>query len=112
MIATGIVHQTAYSQTSDLSDQSMTPQEHLQRCGHEFPIHFQIPEDVKFTRVSITIESDGSVSDVSLVIPSGDARLDRVALDCTYKWHFKPATDGNGVPIKSVKESNIVWSNN
>ena len=52
-------------------------------------------------RVKVDVAADGTVSGVSVAVSSGDASLDRAALDAAAGWEFKPATE-DGVPIAAV----------
>ena len=48
--------------------------------------------------IGMTIEADGSVSNVHVTQPSGFDELDQGAVACAGSWHYKPALQ-NGNPV-------------
>ncbi|MBV8799786.1 MAG: TonB family protein [Alphaproteobacteria bacterium] len=45
--------------------------------------------------LGMTVNVDGSVSNVHVVQSSGHDELDQGAVGCASSWHYKPATEGN-----------------
>ena len=67
----------------------------------------EIPDDLRqesfksFVRVRVIIEADGSFT-VVLRTSSGNAEVDRIALDALKRWKWKPALE-NGKPVQSTQ---------
>ena len=56
-----------------------------------------------YVAISVTIGRDGKIKSAEVIMPSGIADVDNIALDCAQKWIFKPALDTNNKPMERVK---------
>ncbi len=71
----------------------------------------EIPDDLSFDDIHGDFEAlfhiagDGTVS-AQMAHSTGNARLDRIALDTASRWTFRPATLG-GRPVDSVRRLRI-----
>ncbi|HEY4115350.1 MAG TPA: energy transducer TonB [Rhizomicrobium sp.] len=67
-------------------------------CQSKYPpLAVRLNHQGKVT-LGMTIEADGSVTNVHVVTPSGFDELDRGAVSCASDWHYKPAMQ-QGHPI-------------
>jgi protein TonB len=78
-------------------------------CGQRYypPIAMRLNQEGT-TRVKLDVSADGSVSNVSVVTPSGHDSLDQAAVRCAGGWHYKPAMQ-NGQPVASSIQADVVW---
>jgi len=59
--------------------------------------------------VAFTVNTDGTVTECSVAIPSGKPRLDEAACAMVIRrWRYKPATE-NGMPVLQNTTANIVF---
>jgi TonB family protein len=63
------------------------------------------------TVLSLKVEPDGTVKDVTVVQSSGDKTADRAATECAASWRYVPATQ-NGQPVEVLWKSQINWHSN
>ena len=56
-----------------------------------------------YVAVSVTIGRDGKIKSAEIIMPSGIADVDKIALESAKKWTFKPALDKNNKPMERVK---------
>jgi TonB family protein len=77
-------------------------------CVQYYPAAAQRDHISGKTEVGFTIETDGSISNPTIVKSSGNADLDNAALSCVKYWHYKPALQ-NGQPIAVPWNGTIEW---
>lgn len=70
-------------------------------CGQAYPdISIRMKEEGT-TTLAFTVETDGSVSNVSVANSSGSSRLDDAAVKCAGRWKYKAATqEGQAVALQ------------
>lgn len=56
-----------------------------------------------YVAISVTIGRDGKIKNAEVIMPSGIADVDNIALESAKKWTFKPALDQNNKPMERVK---------
>lgn len=56
-----------------------------------------------YVSVSVTIGKDGKIKNAEVIMPSGIADVDNIALDSAKQWTFKPALDQNNKPMERIK---------
>ncbi len=56
-----------------------------------------------YVAISVTIGKDGKIKNAEVIMPSGIADVDNIALESAKKWTFKPALDQNNKPMERVK---------
>jgi TonB family protein len=61
------------------------------------------------TGLSFTIETDGSLSALTVAHGSGHAELDDAALQCARHWHYKPAAN-KGVAVAAPWSEQVFWN--
>jgi TonB family protein len=61
------------------------------------------------TIIRYQVATDGTVGDIALTQPSGDAALDKSVTDCMAKIRFEPVADADGKPIPALNWS-IKWA--
>lgn len=66
------------------------------------------PENIGPTIVSLTITNEGEVENAAVQHTSGSDGLDRGALSCVAKWHYRPATI-NGSPRAIQWVAKVDW---
>lgn len=69
-------------------------------CGNVYPdISIRMKEEGT-TTLAFTVNTDGSVSNVSVANSSGSSRLDDAAVSCASRWRYKAATqEGQSVAV-------------
>jgi len=67
------------------------------RLGHEGTV-----------TLGMTIEPDGSVTNVHVVNSSGHDELDQGAVSCASSWHYKPALQ-NGQPVAVPWQASVKY---
>jgi TonB family protein len=58
--------------------------------------------------LTFKITPQGSVTDVSVLISSGNVDLDNAAVVCARDWQYRPAVQ-NGVPVEVPWRARVVW---
>lgn len=66
------------------------------------------PADSGTTGLKYRILKDGSVGDVTVVVPSGNAHVDELSVRCVGRYRFFPAFQ-NGKPIEIDWQSDVSW---
>jgi TonB family protein len=66
------------------------------------------PADSGTTALKYRILKDGSVGDVAVVVPSGNAHVDELSVRCVGRYRFFPAFQ-NGKPIEIDWQSEVSW---
>jgi protein TonB len=77
-------------------------------CQQNYPPISQRNNEEGTTKISFTVNTDGSVTSPSVETSSGSQRLDEAALSCVTRWKYKPATQ-DGQPVAAHWEANVVW---
>src|SRR3954469_21801654 len=60
------------------------------------------------TTIGLTIQADGTVTNVHWTESSGHDELDQAAIPCASNWHYKPAMQ-NGQPVSVPWTTKVVW---
>jgi TonB family protein len=77
-------------------------------CVHYYPAAVQKAHISGKTQVGFTIETDGSISNPTIMQSSGNADLDSAALSCVKTWRYKPALQNNN-PVAVPWNATIEW---
>ncbi|MBU6299470.1 MAG: energy transducer TonB [Alphaproteobacteria bacterium] len=72
-------------------------------CHDDYPFLARIFGDEGTTNLAFQVQADGTVSDIKVAQSSGSERLDRAAVDCVKRWHYRPA-------IKDGKLADVPWA--
>jgi protein TonB len=77
-------------------------------CGNVYPdISIRMKEEGT-TTLALTVNTDGSVSNVSVANSSGSSRLDDAAVSCASRWRYKAATQ-EGQPVSVSWKAAVQW---
>jgi protein TonB len=77
-------------------------------CGEKYPeVSMRLNEEGT-TTVQLKVNTDGSVSDVTVTKSSGSERLDNAAISCVSRWRYSPATV-DGQPVEKTWPAQVVW---
>lgn len=77
-------------------------------CENEYPPTAVRLNQEGTTSIKFTVNTDGSVSDVHVVGPSGHDTLDAAAIRCASSWRYKPALE-NGQPVAAPWTTDVQW---
>ena len=77
-------------------------------CLQNYPPVSQRLGEEGVSLLSFTINTDGSISNISVAKSSGSDRLDSAAMSCAAHWRYKPAVD-KGQPIAWPWKAEVRW---
>ena len=77
-------------------------------CSQYYPIEALMAHVSGTTTLGFTITAEGRVTNIHVVIPSGDATLDEASLACAQDWRYRPAVK-DGQPIAVPWKVEVKW---
>jgi protein TonB len=78
-------------------------------CNSDYPSIAVRLNQTGVTRVTVSVDASGEVSNVAITNSSGFDSLDKAAITCVNRhWHFKPAME-NGQAVPSTVVRDIKW---
>lgn len=78
-------------------------------CGEFYPADGPAVRPKAGPLMELRVATDGTVHDVKVIKPSGNAALDKAAVTCVRSWLYEPA-EFHGKPIDLVIRNNVGWT--
>jgi protein TonB len=104
-----ITVQSAVTSPPPISTPAAVGKPHV--CTNSYPDEAVEAQAEGTTTIAFTITDQGTVADLRIATTSGNAALDKAALDCAKDWRYKPAIKNN-VPVAVPWRAQMKWSLN
>ncbi|MDE2183309.1 MAG: energy transducer TonB [Alphaproteobacteria bacterium] len=78
-------------------------------CHVDYPFWARLFGDEGTTDLAFRVLADGTVDGVSVAHSSGSERLDKAAVHCVARWHFRPGIK-DGVLVDMPWTASVAWN--
>jgi protein TonB len=87
---------------------NLSPEQRQHRCDRWYPPDLRRAGVTGTTVFTLTVTTQGTVTDERIYQSSGDRKLDLAALHCASHWLYFPATKG-GEPVAASIMAKVGW---